>query len=1299
MSDDDQFYNMLDKLPYGVGLYTTEDLPRALYLNDAYFRLIGYSRKEYAVLADKTFDAFVFEEDRRAYADNMRKIGENSNIVNSEYRIRCKNEVVRWIQLNVTRTELDGTQILFASFADITEVKEDALSSAYADERYRLVMESAKAAVFEWNESNKTFYSSELFSQYALSIYPIKGIYSGALFENGVHPEDLPVFRKYLADIAAHKPKTESILRLLMKDGSYHWSRLICLVTIDTAGMINRVIGTILDINDEMEKSVIQRELMQAIPGGVAIFKVLGDKLKCLYYNEGVARRDHRTREEFQAIFDKDSYEDYLIAPDDRERFKADAMDRAKSGLPINITYRYLRDDKTLSNRFEWLHLTASKIREEDGCPVYYAIMTIPSQENMMYRSIVEGSLTAAVLMEERTGSILMANHAFRVSFAHGDKASLIGENIKDAIAKDVAAELLCHMENMVPDALREDLYTTENGRYLMIQGKKMTWNGVDACLFYLSDQTILKHRNDELMKAQSALRDEQELLRLAMHNAKMASWDYDCKNHRLIQSEESRLLTGLPTVIENMPEAVISTGIVHPDDVGAYRALFNTPADISDPTVQCDVHIRHEGIEGYAWERVVMTHLFDGSGQYLKSIGSNTDVTQEKESEIFYQMQMHNMADLDEADLIAKGRINLTKNKKEYYLSYSDEAIDGQEACSYDELLYKISKRVRMSEQTENLINIFDRNNLIFEFQKGNTTVSAEYQRLWIKTPISWVRLRCILTTEPKTGDVIGFFYSYDISDEKIAASLLEKVVWLDYDFFALLDCRSNSYKLYGQANESVSPIPPLSGNDYEESYREYAESYLSEDCIQANIVDMSITNVKKQLEKQDIFCCYADVVGNKGEMRRKKLQFSYVDRMSEKVLITRSDITEIFAKEQQRLNEQKSAAEAVRKANSVKNDFLSNMSHDLRTPMNAIIGLSKLAQDELDDPKAMKEYVDGIQSAGQFLLGLVNDCLDFEKLAAHKMTLMPVPYSYEEFRRSIVTMIVPLCKNKNISFLFSETAPYTVCIDKVRFEQIMFNLLSNSVKYTNEGGKIEFTADSHLNKDESMVICDFHVRDNGIGMSEEFQKHLFEPFVQEASNGISSQQGTGLGLSIVNELVSLMDGTIRIDSKQGVGTEVIVHLDMQNVTDKVKLTQETDPETTVESLDGKHVLLLEDNQINMKIAKCILEKRGIIVDCAENGEKDLERLADHKEGDIDVILTDVRMPVMDGLEFARRVRALKRRDAMTIPIIAMTANAFEEDIQETLNAGINAHLTKPVDPDMLYSTLEKYCTKSDLI
>ena len=270
------------------------------------------------------------------------------------------------------------------------------------------------------------------------------------------------------------------------------------------------------------------------------------------------------------------------------------------------------------------------------------------------------------------------------------------------------------------------------------------------------------------------------------------------------------------------MPEAVISTGIVHPDDVGAYRALFNTPADISDPTVQCDVHIRHEGIEGYAWERVVMTHLFDGSGQYLKSIGSNTDVTQEKESEIFYQMQMHNMADLDEADLIAKGRINLTKNKKEYYLSYSDEAIDGQEACSYDELLYKISKRVRMSEQTENLINIFDRNNLIFEFQKGNTTVSAEYQRLWIKTPISWVRLRCILTTEPKTGDVIGFFYSYDISDEKIAASLLEKVVWLDYDFFALLDCRSNSYKLYGQANESVSPIPPLSGNDYEESYRE---------------------------------------------------------------------------------------------------------------------------------------------------------------------------------------------------------------------------------------------------------------------------------------------------------------------------------------------------------------------------------------------------------------------------------------------------------------------------------------------
>ena len=211
--------------------------------------------------------------------------------------------------------------------------------------------------------------------------------------------------------------------------------------------------------------------------------------------------------------------------------------------------------------------------------------------------------------------------------------------------------------------------------------------------------------------------------------------------------------------------------------------------------------------------------------------------------------------------------------------------------------------------------------------------------------------------------------------------------------------------------------------------------------------------------------------------------------DINKEKVLITRVDVTDIYEREQKQLRQYQEASNA-------KNNFLSNMSHDLRTPMNVIIGLSELAKDELNDPVAMKSYVNNIQTTGQFLLGLVSDCLDFEKLTAHKMVLRNVPYPYEEFRNSIMLMINPLCQQKKIHFSFSEAAPYTVSIDKVRFEQVFFNVLSNAVKYTPEGGKIEFIADSHLSADNKLVICDFYVKDNGIGMSEQFQLKIIRAF-----------------------------------------------------------------------------------------------------------------------------------------------------------------------------------------------------------
>lgn len=438
---------------------------------------------------------------------------------------------------------------------------------------------------------------------------------------------------------------------------------------------------------------------------------------------------------------------------------------------------------------------------------------------------------------------------------------------------------------------------------------------------------------------------------------------------------------------------------------------------------------------------------------------------------------------------------------------------------------------------------------------------------------------------------------------------------------------------------------------------------------------------------------CCYVNIKMDDGQVHRKKLQFSYLDRENEQVLITHMDITDIYAQEQNRMTQLRDAVQAAQRANSVKTDFLARMSHDLRTPMNAVIGLAELAQKELTDPSpadpsSMEYYVSNIISSGKLLLGLVNDCLDFEKISQNRMQLHLAPCSYAAFRQSISTMVTPLCQAKKIEFIFGpNTTSYTVRVDPVRLEQIFMNLLTNAVKFTPEGGKIEFLT-CHHNRHDNIISCDFIVRDNGIGISPEFQKHMFEPFEQESGNAAAQVQGTGLGLSIVKSLVDLMHGSISVKSEVGRGTEFTVHLDMPIVEEA-----EADPPRVLTnspiSLKGRRVLLVEDHPLNTEIARRLLEKEGVQVTCAKNGKEALEKFKQTQPNLWDVILMDIRMPVMDGLQAARAIRALDREDAKTIPMIAMTANAFEEDVQASREAGMNAHLAKPIEPQRLYETI----------
>lgn len=384
----------------------------------------------------------------------------------------------------------------------------------------------------------------------------------------------------------------------------------------------------------------------------------------------------------------------------------------------------------------------------------------------------------------------------------------------------------------------------------------------------------------------------------------------------------------------------------------------------------------------------------------------------------------------------------------------------------------------------------------------------------------------------------------------------------------------------------------------------------------------------------------------------------------------------------------ELKETAERAESAAMAKTEFLSRMSHDIRTPMNAIIGLTHLAQEETD-PAVVQEYLGKIALSSDFLLGLINDILDMSKIENGNLKLSPEPLSREEFVGSVETVIRPLMERRHISFICEiGQEPGCILVDKLRFKQIFFNLLSNAGKFTPEGGQVSLTM-VNTPAEAGMAGLRFRIRDNGVGMSEEFQKHMYDPFSQERSALGSKSKGTGLGLSIVKSLVEAMDGTITVRSRLGQGTEFTLEFCLPLAQEQQKDAARVQPE---QALAGAHILLVEDNEINTYVAKLILEKAGCIVTTAENGQQALDQFRNAAPNTFAAILMDVRMPVMDGLTATKAIRGLSREDAASVPIIAMTADAFAEEQRQTKEAGMDEHLSKPIDPAALYAALAAF-------
>lgn len=382
----------------------------------------------------------------------------------------------------------------------------------------------------------------------------------------------------------------------------------------------------------------------------------------------------------------------------------------------------------------------------------------------------------------------------------------------------------------------------------------------------------------------------------------------------------------------------------------------------------------------------------------------------------------------------------------------------------------------------------------------------------------------------------------------------------------------------------------------------------------------------------------------------------------------------------------------------------FLNSISHDIRTPLNVIIGYTALASAHVNEAQEIKKYLSKIEAASNHLLLLINDVLDMSHIESGTLKLEHAPVYLPDVLENLKAIIQTDSSAKQLKFCADtkNMVHKNVITDKLRLNQVLLNILENAVKYTRPGGKIYFQIQELKEQEPGFAKYEFRVKDTGIGMSEEFIAHIFEPFSREQTSTVSGIEGMGLGMAIVKKIVDRMDGTIAVKSRQGKGTEVTVILPFKvsgqpneweaNTRKKIVQIQRFSEDKNFENLfKGKKILLTEDNELNREIAVELLKEEGFILDTAEDGTIAVEKMRTAKPGQYDLILMDIQMPIMDGYEATRQIRKLENPETANIPIVAITANAFEEDRQKALEAGMNEHVSKPIDMERLLEIMKK--------
>jgi signal transduction histidine kinase len=1064
----------------------------------------------------------------------------------------------------------------------------------------------------------------------------------------------------------------------------------------------------------EITKEVLEH-FTKLMPKDTALYCVQADGLETLFLSENIPDLLGLSHEEYLRITQKDALD--LTIPQDRPALRKVLADSLADGQPFEHYYRVFHKDKG----FDWVHVFAHVCGTREGHPVILAQFANMTREGGIYQEILNASDRGTVVVDRGTCEILYANEQIRY-FSADTFQGLLNQKCHQLFWQSASPCENCKMQSGKTGEFCEHVkYVAARNSWVRITGIGLPWCGHDAYLMYFKDVTAEKEAEMEMARIQEMYAD-------ATMTAKLIVWTYDADKHRVTMmwngyTREICEKLGVPQIVENVPESLLT--FVFAEDREKFRKFYEE-IEAGAPRAECVFRFKLPSQATMSYEHIVARTIYDVHGNVLSVYCCGQNITKQKREEERYAREMEDLRKAGRSDTantlyakmaqsgiteeyqrqqyeqavslvmegnhseyLAKGHYDLTDNKVLEYRKTWQHAMDVPLEISYDEAYGDLVALIMDERSKQEYLDLFDRKKLISRFYDGKNFFSMEYYRSGKGCDMKWVRLDIRTFRGPVSGNVECFIYQYDVTEKYLRSLISNDLRNLGYEYVGIIAWRRRQ-ALYFELSRNDGA---MNVRDEVTDYDEYIRRRVDEEIPAENRAKMtelfSIERIVDELKTRSVYTFSYDMLGPDGQRMRKAVHYRYADDTRETLYVLCSDITEQYLEEQRQIDKVRQAKWEADRANEAKSAFLSGMSHDMRTPLNAILGFSDIALKEADFDKK-QDYINKIRTSGELMRDLINDTLDLSRIESGKVTLEPEEVDSRELVQTLMTALQPVAEAKGLCLQMDLTgiAEDIVWIDKLKLQKIFLNLLSNAIKYTPKGGNISCSIhkiESAKGRRQYRIV----VEDTGIGMSPDFLPRLYEPFAQEHRQEAGNVVGTGLGLSIVKQFVDLMGGDIRVRSTVGVGTCFTVDLPIQTV--EAGRTAKQTVHANLASLSGRRILLCEDNYLNREIAAILLHEQGVIVECAENGQEGAEKVEHSPLHYYDAVLMDIRMPVMDGYEAARRIRALPRPDVAALPILALSANAFEEDIRQAEQAGMNGYVVKPIEPLKLFAELTR--------